>query len=165
MRPRSKGKSNILWDLFTRTRQYHEYHQSTRRRNWEPRAIKHGSVRITVNFTSFECTQRKFRHNSKTNRREDRQLKWIQSKRYRRKRFRRILTRRNTTYSVPKRPRKLFHKEKEESSDHLEYDDFIPNCSINSSSENIFTRSKIATEGISDLQREMVDLQRQMPTT
>ena len=41
--------------------------------------------------------------------------------------------------SVPKRPRKLFHNKKEESSDHLEYDDFTPNYSINrsSSEENI----------------------------
>ena len=46
--------------------------------------------------------------------------------------------------SVLKHPRKLFHNEKEESSDHLEYDDFIPNCSVNSSSEDIFTQSKMA---------------------
>ena len=67
--------------------------------------------------------------------------------------------------SLPKRPRKLFHNEKEGSSDHLEYDDFIPNCSITSSSEDIPQLSNemdASKEDISDLQREMVNLQRQM---
>ena len=59
------------------------------------------------------------------------------------------IIRRNTTYLSTKTPEKLFHNEKEESSDQLEYDDFIPSCSINSSSEDIFTQSKMATEGIS----------------
>ena len=67
--------------------------------------------------------------------------------------------------SLPKRPRTLFHNEKEGSSDHLEYDDFIPNCSITSSSEDIPQLSNemdASKEDISDLQRKMVNLQRQM---
>ena len=67
--------------------------------------------------------------------------------------------------SLPKRPRKLFHNEKEGSSEHLEHDDFIPNCSITSSSEDIpqFNNEMDASkEDISDLQREMVNLKRQM---
>ena len=100
---------------FTRKRWYQEYQQSTRRRNWEPRAIKHGSISITVYFTSFEYTQRKSRHNSKTNRREDRHLKWAQSfKWYIRKRG--IVTRRYPTdfrtktpeKTIPKRERRKF---------------------------------------------------------
>lgn len=53
-RPRRKRKSNSLWTLVTRKRRCHEYHQPTRRRNWEPRTIKHESIRTTVNFTRFE---------------------------------------------------------------------------------------------------------------
>ena len=109
VRPRKKRHSNILWNLFTRKRWYHEYHQSTRRRNWEPRAIKRGSIRITVNFANFEYIQWKSRHNSKTNRREDRHLKWIQSfKWYIRKRE--IVTRRYPTYFRTKTPEKTIPK-------------------------------------------------------
>ena len=41
--------------------------------------------------------------------------------------------------SVLKHLRKLFYDGKEERSDHLEYHEFIPICSVNNSSEDIFT--------------------------
>ena len=122
-RPRRKRKSNTLWTLVTRKRRCHEYHQPTRRRNWEPRTIKHESIRTTVNFTRFKYHPR---------RGQTPLVNLVQ------------VHEETPLISVLKHPRKLFHNEKEESSDHLEYDDFIPNCSVNSSSEDIFTQSKMA---------------------
>ena len=67
--------------------------------------------------------------------------------------------------SVPKRPRKLFQNEKEGSSDHLEYDDFIPNYSINRSSteENIAEfDNEMDTSTLQGLQQTIIELQQQL---
>ena len=158
---RRKRKSNTLWTSLTRKRRYHEYYQSTWRRNWEPRTIKNGSIRITVNSTSFKYTQWQPRYYSKTTRQEDRYLQWIQwFKWYRRKQ--RIVTRRYSTYFRTKTPETTIANEKEGGSDHLENDDFIPNHSINrsSSEENIAEfNNEMDTSTLQGLQQTITELQ------
>ena len=67
--------------------------------------------------------------------------------------------------SVPKRPRKLFHNEKEGSSHHLEYDDFIPNYSINRSSSEANVAefdNEMDTSTLHGLQQTIIELQQQL---
>ena len=64
--------------------------------------------------------------------------------------------------SVTKRPRKLFQNEKEGSSDHLEYDDFIPDYSTDrsSSEENIADfDDEMDASTLQGLQQTIIELQ------
>ena len=160
VRPRRK-RSNILWNLFTRKRRYHEHQQSTRRRNWDQEPLNTDQSESPFDFTSFEYTQWKSRHNSKTNRRENRHLKWIQSfKWYRRKRG--IVIRRYPTYFRNKTPEKTIPKRERRKFRPPRIRRFIPDYSTDrsSSEENIADfDDEMDASTLQGLQQTIIELQ------